>query len=595
MNWNEKLKPFARRIRWMRAWRGLGAGLLIGGVAAIAWSALDWAGILFATWGQLGILALACMAAGALAGAVWPLVPGDVARSLDHRAGLKDRVGTAMEHAADGTRFEDVQAEDAAASLQRVEPKSAYPMKFSPLHASSVASCMAAGALFFAANTTILMAPEQKKAKQEAAEAAARVERVAKPMAGAQRAGKPSDEERKLAGELQQFAREMEKARMAPAQQMQRANELAEKAEKLASQRVEQADQSMQTAQAKLAEMKLEEAGITQEMKQGLQLSQDQLDTLRQQMEQAGVQSSDQKGDNAGISEQDLKNLGMDPSSKDLMNLTEQERKALQESISKQLQDLEAKQAEGKQLTEGEKKLMEQLRKLSEQLKMSAEVQKAIQELMASKEYQELAKAMQEMREKMAEAGEQMQQGQPLTEEEMKQMEEQMKALQERMEQFAKDWNDPEKREQMLEAMKQAMEDLKNGNMSGECQACLGLMPGMGGAMGMPTPGGPSTGGAFQNTERINKLDKGEDIKATAQRTGVRGQRDQDRGKESYVEIKAPTLAGSRSSVPYSQVAPKAKQQAEQAIRKSKVPRKHEQRVRNYFDSLTGQSGGKGK
>src|SRR5687768_5034644 len=99
--------------------------------------------------------------------------------------------------------------------------------------------------------------------------------------------------------------------------------------------------------------------------------------------------------------------------------------------------------------------------------------------------------------------------------------------------------------------------------------------------------GGRSRDNFFANTGRVNKSDKESDMKASSLPMSVRGQR-RDTGEESYIEIKGPTGFGSKSSTPYFKVLPKYKKQAEEAIDRQKIPRQHQKRVKEYFDSLAG-------
>lgn len=103
----------------------------------------------------------------------------------------------------------------------------------------------------------------------------------------------------------------------------------------------------------------------------------------------------------------------------------------------------------------------------------------------------------------------------------------------------------------------------------------------------MPGNGGRTQDNFFANTGRVNKNDKESDIKSSSLPMNVRGQR-QEKGEESYIEIKGPTGLGSKSSTPYMKVLPRYKKQAEEAIDRQKIPRQHQKRVKEYFDSLAG-------
>ena len=79
--------------------------------------------------------------------------------------------------------------------------------------------------------------------------------------------------------------------------------------------------------------------------------------------------------------------------------------------------------------------------------------------------------------------------------------------------------------------------------------------------------------------------DKEQDIKSSSLPISVTGQR-RETGPETYIEIKGPTGVGSKSSTPYTRVLPKYKKQAEQAVNRQEIPREHQKRVKEYFDSL---------
>ena len=118
---------------------------------------------------------------------------------------------------------------------------------------------------------------------------------------------------------------------------------------------------------------------------------------------------------------------------------------------------------------------------------------------------------------------------------------------------------------------------------------------GLQGALGMPMSGSPGNGGVskdnyFSNTGVINKLDKEKDINATSSGHMITGQR-ANQGAETYIEIKGPSGVGQRSKTPYSGVLPKYKKAAEQAMTTQQIPKSHQKRVREYFESLAG--GGK--
>ena len=89
----------------------------------------------------------------------------------------------------------------------------------------------------------------------------------------------------------------------------------------------------------------------------------------------------------------------------------------------------------------------------------------------------------------------------------------------------------------------------------------------------------------YRDIGQVPQNEKEEDIKAKSDVKAVKGQR-QEKGDEAYMEIKGPASLGERSKTPYFKVMPKYRKQAEEALNKDKIPKEHQKRVRDYFDSL---------
>src|SRR5688572_23238590 len=110
----------------------------------------------------------------------------------------------------------------------------------------------------------------------------------------------------------------------------------------------------------------------------------------------------------------------------------------------------------------------------------------------------------------------------------------------------------------------------------------LGSLFGMASMLG--GQGGVSKDNFFANTGVVNKSDKPEASKGTTNLTSIKGDRDTTKSGETYVEIKGPTMVGTRSSVAYTKDGLNAKKKAEQAIDRQKIPKEHEKRVKEYFN-----------
>ena len=116
--------------------------------------------------------------------------------------------------------------------------------------------------------------------------------------------------------------------------------------------------------------------------------------------------------------------------------------------------------------------------------------------------------------------------------------------------------------------------------MGASLAAALGLQPGK---------GGRSQDNFFADTGQLPLKDK-PDADTSAKATDpmmVKGAR-QEKGSETYIEIRGPASLGQKSKTPYTKVLPKYKKQAEDALDKQQIPKEHQKRVKDYFNSLQG-------
>lgn len=579
MNWNEDLKPFVRRVRLARSWKSAAIGLTAGGIAALAWAVLDYTVRWYAEWPQLLTLAGVGAIVGAVMGWFWPLSSEQVAASVDRRANLKDRLATALETKLQTSSFADLQEQDARHSLADVRPREVYPLKVGRWHWSGIGFTAASVGLFALLSSNILLNPEQKKAKEEAERVAAAIERIAKPLEEKKPAdGAAARAQEKLAKDMQKLAKDIKKTRLSKEEALQKANELAKEAKKLGQEQVAKAQQDMMTARDQLTKMELQKQGIDPDMLEKLSLNPEEKKLLSEMMQKSSQAGKD-SGEKAKFDQKTLDQLGLNELSAEMMNMSEQDMKSMEKSLSDEISKLESKASSGK-LSKAEKERLEQMKKLMESLKLSEEAKKGLDELMKS----DVVKDLQKLLSKMQAAQQKSEAGEPLTDQELEDMK---KA----MEEMAKNLEDPAFREQIKKQLEEMLQALKDGKLTlAQCEKCMGLL-GLGlGMPNMPGAGGPGSQEYFPDTGKINESD-GLETKGDGLPMAVRGERDDKRGSESYIEIKSPTAPGARSSVPYNKVLPKYTDRAEKDLGKQKVPKKHEERVKNYFDSLNG--GGK--
>lgn len=573
-----KLKSVARRIRLLRSWKSLSIGMMVGAVLALIWVVLDYFSLVFTEIPYLIALVAGFGMIGAAIGFFRKLDPLDVARSVDSRAGLKDRLVTALQ-SKDQDEFQRKVCEDAEEHLQAVEPKRTYPFRFGPWPGAAFGSILLAGVVFWLGNGTAFASknsPEAEKIK----EAVAKVERVAKPLSEVNVDELGGKEEQRLANELQKLAKQLERNRLDPEEAQAKAEELGRQAQELTDKRMEQARAQMQTMQQKYAQDQLEKANITPEQLESMRLSQELQDLMQET--RAGLDGEFGQGEQ--LDQKMLDSLNLDQATQEMLKMSEAEREAMKESLEQQIKDIE-KMLDDPNLSEQARKelsaKMKELQDLLSKIQFSEEVLKALKDLQSMEEYQELSKLMQEMQQ----ASEQMQNAQELTDEEMEQLKEKISQLEEQMEEFAKQMQDPEFREQLRKQMQEMIEAMKRGELSAEaCKACLGLLPGMN-PLGIPAP---MPGGAYQG-EGENRMNQDpQELQGKTDTKAVKGQRDPSKGTESYVEIKAPTTLGTKTSVPYDKVLPQYKDKAEKAMSNKSIPKKHEKRVKDYFNSLGG-------
>ena len=562
--------PFSRRVRLVRGWAFAALGACLGAFGAVVWAGLDWGGLAWATWiGLAGCVALGAVL-GALAGLAWPLDPEAVARSIDRRAGLNDRLTTAWERSGQSGVFDPDQRAEAVQTAKSLKPAELFRARLGSPHAVAlVLSALAAG-IFVLGNSPLRPGGPTAAERKELAAAGQVVQRVAKPL-----------EQRKpvapaaggLGTEMRELGEKLERGRIDKMEAMRQANKLAEQAEQAAKETSEKAKEAFKPAEsayAQIAQDKLGEAGLTEEDLQALKLDQQEQAALNELMNERGM------GKTQSVDPGDAKAMGLNETAQRMAGLSDEERQALQDELAKRERELQESLAQDQSLTAQQRQELqnqvEQTQRMQEALKISEELREALRELANSEE----AKALREAIEKMRQSADQQSQGQQMTEEQMKQ-------LQEAMQRAAEALKDPAMREAVRQAMRQALEQLESGEMSLESaqqmMSALGLLGG--------GEGGVGSDDEFADTGKIERRDDEMDTPGKTRTTAVRGDWS-DKGESYSVEIKAPTKLGGTSSVPYQKRLPSAKRSAEQAIQREKVPKEHQRRVREYFDSLAG-------
>lgn len=549
MNIQNDLKRFARRVRLLRAWYGFAIGGSSGAALSAIWAALDFFNVLYTSWLWMGILISCCALLGAVIGSLLRIHPHALATSVDRRALLKDRVGTALSR-HNATSFDDAQRADAAAHLKSVRAAAVYPLRFTKWHASLLAGALLASCVFLLGNTPLLQSKEKQAERKAVQEKGKEVEKIARPLAE-EKPERVTESDRELLKKLQDFQRELDKGRITKQEMLQKADELAKKADELSKKQYDKTEQSLASAQ----------------------------EALRQMEDQA------------------LERAGMEKPDHALMRLSQQELQAKANGLQQKMQSLEqqlssGKDSEGNQLTSDQKRALEQqLKALKDELakiRLSQKARDFLNKLFSRPEWKEIQELMKQLQQAAKDAQANQQKLTP----------EQMKEMVKKLEELAEKLKDEKALKEFLEKLKEALKNAKSGDKL--CDACcllgLGMGLGNGGGMsmgsvaGMNGAGGPSDDKYFSGLGHVPQRDKPDAIKGTSEVHSVTGQR-REEGAESYIEVRGPTALGDRSRVPYSNVLPKYERKAEQALQRQQIPKEHAQRVKQYFQSLQG--GGK--
>ncbi len=570
--------PFQRRIRMLRAWKGLGVGLAIGaGVFAVGTVADYFHLISFDPRTLAAGAGLFAMAMGIGFGLL-PVRANEVATSLDRRIKLNDRLTTALEPGMGKSEFGEATIHDAEGHMGSVVPKVAYPIRWDRFHTLALALAVIGSSVFLLGNSGILLPPAAKSAKEAMARKAKDVERVALALEKQPVNSRIGDDEKKLAEQLKQMARDMERGHMNKEEAMRKANEMAQRAKEIGEKRLDQAKQNMTKAKESLAKAALDKMKLDQQTLQNTKLDPEQMAMLQKAEADAGLDQQ-ATAEQAAKMDQAFEAMKMDPSMRKLAALSQEQRRALEKAMLDQIKSLKD-QLKNDKLSTAERKELE--RKLKQQqdllknLKLSEDFRKAMEELRNSPEYKELQKLAQ----KMKAAQDKLREGKELTKEDIEELEKQAEA-------FAQAMKDPAKKAEIMAQIREMIEALKRGDLT--MTACSGLL----GAFGMDQfapdgSGSPDHGGASEGEGKIHHQDKARDPKGTTTPTGISGERDESKGSEVFTTIKAPTMVGSRTSVPYRDVLPKYRTQAERALGQKKIPKRYEKRVKEYFDSLNG-------
>ena len=553
------LKPFSRRVRLARAWRGAALGAGGGALAGVGLVGLDAARIVFAEGWHIAALVGAGTVAGAGIGLLRRVSEEQIAASVDRRGRLRDRLTTAREGST--LAFSDELDADARDAVDGLSPRKLYPLKTGRLHVAALALAAMAGGIFILETDPALLRPSLKPKAAEAKKKAAEIERVVARALDPKEAS--SEELKRLAMEAKRLQKEIERDRLKPEQMMERGQKIADEAKKLAEQSAERslkATEEAENALQKLQKAALEAKAIPvrdlEQMPTSQQDAQAKVDAAEQAAKEADQAAKDAQA------KADAAQKALDAAMKK-GGLSEEQKKAMENAL-KAAQDASAKAQEA-------------AKQAQQALKLSKEAQEGLNALMADPAFKELQKMAAELR-KNAEATKKSGDKSPTL------TKEQLEEMAKRAEELGKKLRDPKFREEFLKNLREALKNAKKG----ECESgmCLGLGLGLGlSPMGGGGPG-PDNDRMLFDTKRVNKSDKELEAKGKGNAGFVPTERGDGPGPETFVEIKGPSTVGTRTSIPMSRQIPKYRAEAESAIRSDAIPKKHHKRVREYFGGL---------
>jgi hypothetical protein len=429
-NLSQQLKAFRRRVRMVRAWRGLAIGLCIGGLMGVIWSVLDWFGVFYSEWSWLGMLVVASGAIGALAGAFMRIPDQALSDSIDRRAALKDRLVSAHEFT------DEPLLEDATKHLGAVKPAAVYPIRVGRWQGGAVALSAVAAAIFLLGNTPILLTADQQRQLQELQAQGAKVERIIKENLDDPEVQKRmSDKERRMADELIKLKRDLDKGRINKEDALQKANEIAKQAEEMMREHIKNTMDSLENADSaldKMREQAMKQVGMKNAdpnlMKMSDQERQAKMDQLQQEMSNLQNQINSMMSQLNSLQQQ-LQNPNLSPEERKKL---EEQKKALEAALKNAQKDLQNKSDD------------------YQQLKLSKEAQEVFAKMMNHplyKKLQELAAKLKDNAEAAARTG------QPkLTKEERERLEKELEEL-------AKKLKDDKEMEKYLQALIDAMKE----------------------------------------------------------------------------------------------------------------------------------------
>ncbi len=615
--WIDRLRPYRRRLRIALAWRLGAIGGMVGALTGTLLSLLDWRAILLIPTYWLPLTVVLGIVVGVLYALLIRVPDSAVAQLIDRRAGLKDRVQTALEYnippltggiqGGTGSRlFDEPLLEDALNALSATRPAEVFRLRFGFPQRLFVGAVALMVLMHFLPQLLAVAIPERREQQKEIQQTAKQVEEVAKPIL--EEAKKPDADElaKRIAENVELFNRRAREAKMDKREALLRYNQLMEDARKLEQKTAKKMEQITQKSLTAGEQLKQLAEKHNQELSNAMQGLQEQLNQLQHQLDTSrGLQGRPLTAQQRTELQNRLRQLQatmqalQNPTAQNLQNQMNDLQRQLEE-LQKQLQS--GKDAQGNPLTQEQieqlKKQIEQLQQQIRALKLSEQAREFLRKLYNDPAFKEAMEHLRKLAEEMRKNQQNQQNQQNANNQQNRlspeEIEKRLQELEKKLEELAEKYKTDE---QIHELAKQILEQVKQLKELNQCQgACqgicmgLGMGLGMGGAMGTKNPHAWDKGEFVGQPEMFNQGDKQPELKIPMKDTPITGSQPLLPGPAEYTEFQAPPTPGS-SSVPLNKALPTYQKKAEQALSQQNIPPAERKRVKRYFESL--QSGGK--
>ncbi|MCS7187378.1 MAG: hypothetical protein RMK89_10545 [Armatimonadota bacterium] len=449
----KRLKPFRRRVRWVLAWRYTAVGGAVGAALALLTDLGDWLG----KWEADPVVLVLTIALGLSIGVAYAFLrslPSEaIAKLIDRRAELKDRIATAL--LCDESPFVEPLREDALTHLASVRPAQIFRFRLTAWHGVVAFLLVTLMVSRFLPHLPLPFLASFRQDRKEAKQVVENLQRVLKPIVEHAKEPEATKLEKAIAQQLRELYKRSQQGRLSKKEALIKAEKLLADAEKLQRQSQEHLRKVSTKAitAAETLKESLKQKAVASQMKE--------MRALLERMQEI---------------ERQLRSQNLTPTQRRLL---ETEKQLLQRTLSamgqldrkeiqRLMEALQQQQAQlqnmlqSSQLSAGERQLIQQqLQSIQQQLRalqLSKQAQEFLRKLMGDPNFQEAMKLLAELQKQL----QQMQMGQipQLSPEELEQM---LKELEKAIEELAKQFGDDEKIRELAKQILEAVKRLKEG------------------------------------------------------------------------------------------------------------------------------------